>query len=170
VVTLTVKDAAGNTDTAEITINVRERGHIALTPSTGLAATTVVGSGFSNNSRIAIAWDGTIIPAIPEALTTDANGNFTALISVPTQTVPGVHTLNATDETGNWNTATFTVVDVTGPQGPKGETGQQGLQGTEGPKGPPINMQDLLVLVALPTVIAVLAICLAIVALLKKRF
>jgi parallel beta-helix repeat protein len=169
VVTLTVKDAAGNAGTAEITINVRARGLIALTPSTGLAATTVVGSRFSNNSKMTISWDGTTIPTIPNAVTTDANGSFTVLISVPTQTTPGVHTINATDETGNWNTATFTVVDVTGPQGPKGDTGQQGSQGPEGPQGPPINVQDLLILVALPTVIAVLAICLATVALLKKR-
>lgn len=169
VVTLTVKDAAGNADTAEITINVRERGLIALTPSTGFASTTIVGSKFSNNSRITITWDGTNVPTIPNMVTTDANGSFTVLISVPTQTAPGVHTVNATDETGNWNTATFTVTDMRGPQGPKGDTGQQGSQGSEGPRGPPINVQDLLILVALPTVIAVLAICLATVALLKKR-
>ena len=168
-VTLTAKDAADNAGTAEITINVRARGLIALTPSTGLAATTVVGSRFSNNSRITISWDGTTMPTIPNALTTDANGSFTALISVPTQTIPGAHTVNATDETGNWNTATFTVVDVTGPQGPKGETGQQGSQGPEGPQGPSGSIQDLLIVVALPTIASVLAICLAFVALLKRR-
>jgi len=169
VVTLTVKDAAGNAGTAKITINVRARGLIALTPSTGFASTTVAGSRFSNNSRITISWDGTTIPAVPNTVTTDANGSFTALISVPTQTIPGVHTVNATDETGNWNTATFTVPDMAGPQGPKGDTGQQGSQGPEGPQGPSVNIQDLLILVALPTTLAVLAICLATVALLRKR-
>jgi PKD repeat protein len=169
VVTLTVKDAAGNAGTAEITINVRERGLIALTPSTGLAATTVAGSRFSNNSKMTICWDGTTIPTIPNAVTTDANGSFTVLISVPTQTVPGAHTVNATDDTGNWNTATFTVTDMSGPQGPKGETGQQGSQGPQGLQGPPLNIQDLVILFALPTVAAVIAICLATVALLKKR-
>jgi len=168
-VILTVKDAADNAGTAKITINVRERGMIALTPSTGFASTTVVGSKFSNNSKITISWNGATIPAVPNTVTTDANGNFIAMISVPTQTIPGVHTVNATDETGNWNTATFTVLDMTGPQGPKGDTGQQGSQGPEGPQGPPISIQDLLILVALPTIIAVLAICLATVALLKKR-
>ena len=137
VVTLTVKDAAGSAGTAEITINIRERGLIALTPSTGFASTTVVGSRFSNNSKMTISWDGTTIPTIPNALIADANGSFTALISVPTQSVLGAHTVNATDETGNWNTAAFTVLDMTGPQGPKGDTGQQGSQ------GPPINVQDL---------------------------
>jgi PKD repeat protein len=163
VVTLTIKDAAGNTGTVRIAVSVRERGLVALTPSTGLASTTVVGSRFSNNSKITISWDGTIIPTIPHALITDANGSFTALISVPTQTTPGAHTINATDETGNWNTATFTVADMTGPQGPKGDTGQ------EGPQGPPGNAPDLLILVALPIIVSVLAICLATVALLKKR-
>jgi parallel beta-helix repeat protein len=169
VVTLTVTDAAGNTGTDTTAINVRARGVITLTPSTGLASTTIAGSRFSNNSRITITWDGTTVPSIPKTLITDGNGNFTALISVPTQTSPGVHTVNATDETGNWNTATFTVVDVTGPQGPKGDTGQQGSQGPQGPQGPSANIQDLLILVALPTIVAVLAICLATVALLKKR-
>jgi len=116
-----------------------------------------------------ISWDGTTIPTVPNEVTTDANGSFTVLISVPTQTIPGAHTVNATDETGNWNTAIFTVTDVTGPQGPKGETGQQGLQGPEGPQGPAGSTQDLLTIVALPTIIAVIAICLALIALLKRR-
>jgi len=79
---------------------------------------------------------------------TDETGSFTALISVQTQTSPGVHTVNATDESGNWATATFTVVDMRGPAG---------------------NIQELLILVAMPTIVSVLTICLATVTLLKKR-
>jgi len=153
-------------------------GKITLTPDTGFASTTVVGSGFSENSTVTITWDGTTIPSVPSSVITDATGNFTALISVLTQTAPGVHTVKATDETGNWATATFTVVNMTGPQGPKGDTGEQGPQGLQGPKGengtqgaqgPPGDVQELLIVVAFPTVTSILAICVAIIALLKKR-
>jgi hypothetical protein len=166
---------------------------VTLTPSTGFATTTIVGSGFSNNSAITITWDGTTIPTIPNPLITDTTGNFTAMISIPTQTSPGDHTINATDATGTWATATFTVVNMTGPQGlqgPKGENGTQGLQGPQGPKGdtgeqgpigpqgpkgesgtqgPPGNVQELLLVVAFPTATSILAICIAVIALLKKR-
>ena len=148
---------------------------VSLAPSEGYASTTVVGSGFSSNSRVTIAWDGTMIPSIPNLVTTDATGSFTALISVPTQTAPGSHTVNATDASGNWATATFTVVNITGAQGPKGDTGEQGPQGlkgengTQGLQGPPGNVQELLIVVAFPTVTSILAICLAVAALLKKR-
>jgi hypothetical protein len=166
---------------------------VILTPSTGFASTTLVGSGFSNNSAITVTWDGTIIPTIPNWLITDATGNFTAMISVPTQTTPGDHTINATDATGTWATATFTVINMTGPQGLKGENGTQGLQGIQGLKGdtgeqgpqglqgpqgpkgengtqgPPGNVQELLLVVAFPTATSILAICIAVIALLKKR-
>lgn len=166
---------------------------ITLTPSTGFASATIVGSGFSNNSVITITWDGKTIPTIPNPLITDTTGDFTAMISVPTQTTPGDHTINATDATGTWATATFTVVNMTGtqglqgpkgengtqglqgPQGPKGDTGEQGLIGPQGPKGengtqgPPGNVQELLLVVAFPTATSILAICIAVVALLKKR-
>jgi len=151
---------------------------IILTPSSGFASTTVVGSGFSENSTVTITWDGTTIPSVPSPLTTDASGSFAALISVLTQNAPSVHTVNARDETGNWATATFTVVNMTGPQGLKGDTGEQGPQGLQGPKGengtqgeqgPPGDVQELLIVVAFPTVTSILAICVAIIALLKKR-
>jgi hypothetical protein len=151
---------------------------IVLTPSSGFASTTITGSGFSDNSKITITWDGTTIPSIPSAVTTDTTGNFTALISVPTQTEPGTHTINATDEDGNWATATFTVTDMTGPKGdtgeqgptgPQGPKGENGTQGQQGPQGSPGNVQELLIIVAFPTVTSILAICLAVISLLKKR-
>lgn len=123
---------------------------IALAPSTGFASTTIAGSGFSYNSRITITWDGTTIPSIPNAVTTDATGNFTALISVPTQSAPGAHTVNATDASGNWATATFTVVNV-----------QQGSAGLSG------NTQ--LALIAFPLAASIVALCIAVVALLRKK-
>jgi hypothetical protein len=163
-------------------------GSIVLVPSTGFASTIVVGSGFSNNSRVTITWDGMTIPSIPSPVITDVTGSFTALISVPTQTIPGSHTANATDENGNWATATFTVVNMTGPQGPaglqgpqgpkgeKGDTGDTGLQGPIGPQGPKGDTgpqgspgENQLVLIAFPTAASIFALCIAVVALLRKR-
>lgn len=159
------------------------KNYITLTPNTGFACTTVVGSGLSNNSKITIRWDGTVIPTVPSPLTTDANGNFIAIISVPTQNSPGPHTVNATDELGNWATATFIVVDMTGPQGPqgpqglkgdkgdKGDTGAQGLQGLQGPQGPPgVTSAELQFLVnGLTMAVSFIAICLAAIALFRKK-
>lgn len=165
--------------------------NIALSPYAGFASTTITGSGFSNNSRVTITWDGTTIPSVPSSVITDTTGGFAALISVPTQTTAGVHTVNATDESGNWATATFTVVDMTGPQGPaglqgqqgprgeKGDTGSQGSTGPQGPKGdkgdtglqgPAASLGETqLVLIAFPTATSILALCIAVVALLRRK-
>ena len=153
-----------------------------LMPSTGFACATVVGSGFSNDSKITIRWDGSVIPTVPSPLTTDANGNFTAIITVLTQTSPGPHTVNATDEEGNWATATFTVVDMTGLQGQKGDkgdkgdTGAQGLKGDkgdkgdtgdQGPQGPPGEVP--FIISGLTIAVSIIAICLATIALFRKK-
>ena len=97
---------------------------LELVPDTGFASTTIVGSGgFATNSNITITWDGTPIPTVPQLITTDEYGNFTAIISVLTPTTPGPHVINATDEYGRSGLATFTVVDMTGPTGATGATG-----------------------------------------------
>jgi len=169
--------------------------NIVLTPFTGFATTTVAGLGFSTNSKITIKWDGSVIPTVPSPLTTDANGTFTAIISVLTQNSPGPHTVNATDESGNWATTTFTVVDMTGPQGlkgdkgdkgdtgaqgsqgqigppgPKGDKGDTGAQGPIGPQGPPgVTSAELQFLVnGLTMAVSFIAICLAAIALFRKK-
>jgi hypothetical protein len=159
--------------------------NIQVSPSSGFASTTVFGSGFENNSIVTIAWDGTLIPSIPSSVITDATGSFTALISVPTQTAPGIHTVNATDGAGNWATATFTVVNMTGPQGPAGLQGQEGPKGdtgSTGPQGPKGDTGDTgpqgpaglsgdtqLALIAFPTAASIFALCIAVVALLRKK-
>jgi len=163
-------------------VSVNNTLSITLTPAAGFASATVVGSGFSNNSRIAITWDGSTIPSIPNPLATNSTGNFAAMISVPTQTAPGVHTVNATDEAGNWATAIFTVVDMSGQQGPaglqgpqglkgdKGDTGLQGPTGPQGPQGPAGSSGETqLVLTAFSAGVSILAICLATIALFRKR-
>jgi hypothetical protein len=108
---------------------------LSATPNRGFSSTTLVGSGFAVDSEVTVAWDGTKIPAVPINVTTDAAGSFAAVISVPTQTAPGVHTINATDGLGNWATATFTVVNMTGPQGSTGPAGAKGDKGDTGPQG-----------------------------------
>lgn len=123
---------------------------IVLTPSTGFAAATVVGSRFSDNSRVSITWDETVIPTVPCSLFTDANGNFTAIISVPNQNTPGTHTVNATDQIGNWATATFDVVDMTEAQGARAGELQFLVNG-------------------LTVAVSFIAVCLATIALFRKR-
>jgi len=109
---------------------------LELVPDTGFASTTIVGSGgFAANSNITITWDGTPIPTVPQLITTDEYGNFTAIISVPTQNDPGLHVINATDEYGRSAEITFTVVDMTGPKGDKGDTGATGPAVATGPAG-----------------------------------
>jgi hypothetical protein len=109
--------------------------YFTLIPDAGFAATTIIGGRFAANSQITITWDEQTIITVPSPLTTDSNGNFTAVITVPTPTVPGLHKVTSTDQIGTEAEATFTVIDMTGPQGPKGETGEQGEQGPQGPKG-----------------------------------
>jgi hypothetical protein len=64
---------------------------VTLTPSLGFAATTVSGTGFFG--VITISWDGQVIPTVPSPLYSGDNGGFTAIITVPTQTALGTHTI-----------------------------------------------------------------------------
>jgi nitrous oxidase accessory protein len=82
---------------------------LELVPNKGIAATTLVGSGFAPNSKISVTWDDISIPTVPSPLITDGYGNFTGIISVLNQT-DGTYTVKAFDETGNGATATFTVI------------------------------------------------------------
>lgn len=102
---------------------------LVLVPDTGFASTTIMGSGFSADSEIIVTWDGTPIPTVPSPLTTDSDGNFTAIISVPTPNNPGTHMVKATDEIRHSAEAAFTVINMTGPEGPQGIQGEQGAAG-----------------------------------------
>jgi len=82
---------------------------LELVPNKGIAATTLVGSGFAPNSKISVTWDDTLIPTVPSPLITDGYGNFTGIISVLNQTTSGIYTVRAVDEMENGATATFTV-------------------------------------------------------------
>jgi hypothetical protein len=81
---------------------------LELVPNEGIAATTLVGSGFAPNSQISVSWDGIPIPTVPSPLISDGYGDFTGIISVLNQT-NGKYTVRATDEMGNKATAIFTV-------------------------------------------------------------
>lgn len=109
---------------------------ISLSPASGFSVTTITGSGFFGG-MVTIYWDGDPISTIPPSLYGDESGNFTAIISVPSQTDPGEHTVMARNQEGNKGSAIFEVVDMTGPQGPQGEQGPAGPQGLAGEQGPP---------------------------------
>ena len=101
---------------------------ITLTPTSGFAAINVTGTRFLGT--ITILWDNVPIPTVPSPLF--AEGTFSAIITVPTQTTPGTHVVTATDNqklpaTAN---APFEVLDA------KGSAGPTGLAGPVGPAGP----------------------------------
>lgn len=66
---------------------------LELEPTSGLAQTTLVGSGFAPDSRITVAWNGTEIHTVPSPLMTNVYGNFTAIITVLNQTTTGPYIL-----------------------------------------------------------------------------
>jgi len=109
--------------------------YLALAPDAGFAATTIIGGRFAANSKIIITWDEKPIITVPSPLTTDSYGNFTAIITVPNPTDPGLYNVTSSDQEGNKANATFTVIDMTGLQGEQGPEGAQGPQGEEGLQG-----------------------------------
>jgi hypothetical protein len=83
---------------------------LELTPDSGIATTTITGTGFAPDSTVTVTWDETPVPTVPHPATTDNHGNFTAIITVLYQTSAGNHTVKAVDETGAHATAEFTVL------------------------------------------------------------
>lgn len=112
---------------------------ITLSPTSGFSAITVSGSGFYGVVTIHWDYDRDPLPTVPAVVyaygETQEEG-FTAIISVPTQTEPGEHIVSAIDSDGNGADATFTVIDMTGPEGPRGEPGPTGSAGPAGSMGP----------------------------------
>ncbi|MCW4021872.1 MAG: hypothetical protein NWF02_01760 [Candidatus Bathyarchaeota archaeon] len=82
---------------------------LELEPDSGIAATTLVGSGFAPGSKIFVTWNGTAIHPVPSPLVTDYDGNFTAIITVPNQTVSGSYCVKVVDEMNYEATSMFTV-------------------------------------------------------------
>jgi len=120
---------------------------LTLTPDSGCAYTTVSGEGFISFSAMVISWDGVPVPTVPVNLYCGEGGNFTAVITVLTQTTPGPHEVRATgqeDSPAPTIAETFTVVDmkIPGPPGPIGLQGEEGPQGEPGPPGLPGPMGE----------------------------
>jgi hypothetical protein len=133
---------------------------LKLSPTSGFSTVTLAGKGFRSQGEgydpllsIKIYWDNKTDPelTVPSPVDVSWNGEFTAIISVPTQTVTGNHTVKAVqivslgDATGNLTAeASFIVIDMRGPQGfsggggigPPGPAGPQGPAGAQGPSGP----------------------------------
>lgn len=112
--------------------------NITLSPTSGFSVTTISGTGFYGG-EITVFWDLVPIPSVPSPLYPfdTANGSFTAIISVPTQSAPGNHAVIARDQEGYSASADFTVIDMRGPAGPPGESGSTGPPGSPGPRGEP---------------------------------
>ena len=158
ILTLLLTLVLAGTTADEVYSQARAPARITLSPTSGFSVITVAGTGFYGG-EITIYWDDDIIPTVPSPLhgSDTQYGEFTAIISVPTQTVPGEHTVTAVDREDTVADAVFIVVDMTGPQGtpgepglpgdsesgppgepgPAGERGPAGLQGLPGPPGPP---------------------------------
>lgn len=107
---------------------------VTLDPAEGFSTITITGSDFSAWADITVTWDGTPIATVPSPLTAASDGSFVGIISVPT-TTPDTYTVAASDGVLPTATATFTVVDMTGPQGPTGATGATGETGATGATG-----------------------------------
>lgn len=82
-------------------------------------------------------WDNGPVPAVIDITNEDS---FTAIISVPTQSSYGNHTIRVVDNQGSEAVAIFTVTDVSGPQGPPGAPGIS-TDGEDGADG--LNCWDL---------------------------
>lgn len=118
---------------------------ITLTPDSGFSAITITGIGFGG--QITVYWDKEEIPTVPITIYAYEKQEFSCIISVPTQTDPGYHTVtvSALSASGAGTvsaSARFNVEDMTGPTGPTGPKGDAGSSGTisagtAGPQGEP---------------------------------
>jgi hypothetical protein len=116
---------------------------VSLSPSAGFAAVTITGAGFPVGT-VTVLWDGNVIPTVPAIVYVSDTGSFTAIVTVPTQTVPGQHNVTARVQSPSGlpygdtvnASATFLVIDMKGLQGSPGQIGAIGPQGPAGSPGP----------------------------------
>ena len=94
--TIKVQDASGNYATATFTVAHK----ITITPASGVSGTTVTvtGSGFSANKPITVKYNAVAVTTTPTAVSTDANGIFTASFTVPAG-LAGTYSVEVTDGT-----------------------------------------------------------------------
>ncbi|MFA5363843.1 MAG: hypothetical protein WC325_01510 [Candidatus Bathyarchaeia archaeon] len=122
---------------------------LELTPDSGIATTTITGTGFAPESKITVTWDEIPVPTVPNPTITDSYGNFTAIIAVLNQTNAGPHTVKAVDETGAQATAIFSV----STQGTSAVTNGESAE----PQNQPDVIPNALPLIVLPLLLIALA-------------
>jgi hypothetical protein len=96
----------------------------------------VTGTGFDADANVTLTLvaNGTTYYNFTEALTSDADGNFTAIVIVPTYITGATYNLTATTDNASGYTE-YTVPDLTGPTGATGATGSTGATGDAGENG-----------------------------------
>jgi hypothetical protein len=92
--TIKAQDASSNYATTPFTIAEK----MTITPTSGTSGTTVTvsGTGFSASTTITINYNAVPVTTSPAAISTDANGNFTASFDVPAGAA-GTYSVVATD-------------------------------------------------------------------------
>jgi len=81
-----------------------------LQPTEGISQTTIQASGFAPNSDVIVTWNEIKMYTIPNPLTTDGYGNFTAMVSILNQTENGKYQIIVSDNMENTASAEFTVI------------------------------------------------------------
>ncbi len=96
---------------------------------------TVNGTGFNSSATVTLKLADTTqtVYTFQDSIKTDADGNFSATVIIPTS-ISGNYTLTATTSTATAN-ATLTVPDLTGPTGATGAAGAIGKTGETGATG-----------------------------------
>ena len=104
--TIQATDAASNS--AQTTLAVKQK--LVLDTATGAAGAqvTLTGTGFLSNRGISVKYDGKSVTTNPSAITSDANGSFAAILTVPA-TPAGSYDITASDGS-NIATASFAAV------------------------------------------------------------
>jgi len=119
--TIKAQDTSGHYATTTLTVLPK----ITLTPTSGAVEDTVTisGTGFAANSGVTFEFDNVSVSAA--TTTTNANGSFTNVtFSIPSSS-RGSHTVKAEDASGNYATATLTVlpkITLTPTSGASGTT------------------------------------------------
>jgi len=118
--TLKAQDTSGSA-TANFTISQK----MAISPETGSlgAAVAVTGTGFGASKTIAITFKGQPVTTEPAAVTTDANGSFTASFKVP-PVAAGTHPVVVGHDTYTRD-ANFTIVVNASISSSSGDVGSE---------------------------------------------
>ena len=119
--TVKAQDVSANSAIASFTVEQK----ITISPTTGAPGTTVTvtGTGFGASMPITIKYNGVPVTTNPAAISTDANGSFSASFSVPTCTA-ATYQAEASDGTGSDSTE-FTVKAAVSLSPTSGNAGTQ---------------------------------------------